>query len=77
MRKLSMKLEDLEVETFATDPATEARGTVLGRETSDTCEETCGGETFGSCDPYASDCHYTCGRSCWGSCWSCDEHVCP
>lgn len=73
MRKLSMKLEDLEIETFATDPAAEERGTVLGREASDTADETCSPETFASCDPYASDCHYTCGRSCWGSCWECGE----
>ena len=71
MRKLSMKLEDLEVETFATDPATEERGTVLGRETSvDECGS--GDETYASCDMYASDCFYTCGRSCWGSCAVCE-----
>lgn len=72
MRKLSMKLEDLEVESFDTDAATEARGTVLGRETSvDECGS--GAESCASCDMYASDCFYTCGRSCWGSCWSCEE----
>ncbi|HEX6040711.1 hypothetical protein [Longimicrobium sp.] len=75
MRKLTMKLEELEVETFATAAPEGERGTVLGRETS---VEECGsgGETCGSCDPYASDCFYTCGRSCWGSCWSCDEYHC-
>jgi len=72
MRKLSMKLEDLTVESFATDRETEERGTVLARQTGETCGEPCS-ETVGSCDPYASDCFYTCGRSCWGSCWSCDE----
>lgn len=70
MRKLSMRLKDLEVET---DAAAEQRGTVLARETSDTCDETCGLETLGSCDPYASGCHHTCGRSCRGSCWECEE----
>jgi hypothetical protein len=76
MRKLSMKLEELEVETFTTEPAAEERGTVVARETDELgCEST--PETCTSCDPYASDCFYTCGRSCWGSCWSCDVHVCP
>lgn len=75
MRKLTMKLEELEVETFAAADVETKRGTVLGRETSvDECGS--GGETCGSCDPYASDCFETCGRSCFGSCWSCDEYHC-
>ena len=75
MRKLTLKLEDLAVETFATDAAAGERGTVVGRETSvDECGS--GTETCGSCDPYASDCFETCGRSCWGSCWTCAEHLC-
>ena len=62
MRKLSMKLEELEVETFTTESPAEERGTVVGRETD---------ATDASCDHYASDCFYTCGRSCWGSCAVC------
>jgi hypothetical protein len=80
MRKLSLELDELKVESFATGAAEPGGGTVRGRETGpDTCDDTCasGAETCGSCDPYASDCFETCGRSCFGSCWSCDAHVCP
>lgn len=77
MRKLSLELDDLKVESFAAAPAAAPRGTVLARD-ADTSLEVCGsgGETCGSCDPYASDCFVTCGRSCFGSCWSCDEYHC-
>ena len=51
MRKLKIQVDDLRVESFTTVKATEARGTVQGREHS-SCGEVCScdcGSNFGDC----------------------------
>ena len=43
MKKLSLDLNELRVETFATDDAGEDRGTVRGHAETDCCTISCGG----------------------------------
>lgn len=81
MKKLTLRLEDLEVDAFPTTPVAKERGTVAAHShetcflslcpgyTCETCWETCA-ET---CDDWT--CHQdTCDRSCGGTCWEWD---CP
>jgi hypothetical protein len=72
MKKLSLHVGDLRVESFHTAPKTVARGTVRGNIIA------CTGEEYGStcCDPTQDD-------TCWDSCdcsgsWTCDNScICP
>ena len=76
MRKLSLELDDLAVDSFATEEARSARGTVLGREKTDeydtcgvscdpcdTCDTSCAGGPY--CDCLPSGCP-SCQTSCAG-----------
>jgi hypothetical protein len=58
MHKLTLKLEDLQVDTFVTVPPKEAKGTVFGEQC--TCYTAC------TC-PGCPSCEVTCG-SCVNSC---------
>jgi hypothetical protein len=72
MRKLSLKLDELEVETFETSAAGLTRGTVVARVTEpETCDYPCPSAQrtwCGTCDPAAFSCAITCPQSCYGSC---------
>lgn len=72
-RKLS--LQDLVVESFQTDEAHGARGTVKAHDYSEACYtdefNTCPNSCGGTCEP-----EYTCGTcaiSCGGTCHTCPE----
>jgi len=68
MRKLKLQVEDLEVVSFETDEALEARGTVAGFKTAPpTADPTCEGQP--SCDPNVATCNN--GATCWHSCNIC------
>ncbi|HYR07547.1 MAG TPA: hypothetical protein VEQ60_07255 [Longimicrobium sp.] len=74
--KLTLKLEDLSVDSFATSPAEQARGTVLGEQC--TCytrcpeDPTCGGQA--SC---VNTCAGTCGDTCPETCvYTCVDLTC-
>jgi hypothetical protein len=68
MKKLSLKLEELSVESFRTEQTEERRGTVpahCGLATDmfmDTCDESCEGTCW--------SCKQTCGQ------WTCNREVC-
>ena len=82
--KLSLKLEDLAVDTFDTTAPQKAKGTVFGEQC--TCWTQCGQNTCPGCPTCDATCaatcdDYTCAASCNGTCncptentcgWSCD-----
>lgn len=72
MRKLTLDLDGLAVETFAAEPGTRAGGTVRAQEQQDTYWFTCSGSWVLSCD---GTCDFTCGRdrTCGGTC---DQATC-
>jgi hypothetical protein len=71
MKKLALNLDQLTVESFATDAAERATGTVRANdaytdfisECPCTALPQCGSPRAGTCDP-AGTCAYTCGDSC-------------
>ena len=74
MRKLTLKLEDLQVDGFSTTPAEPQRGTVIGHSHYTWC--TCPGPP--TCD---ATCQYTCPETCVDTCaqtcWeTCDDYSC-
>jgi len=59
MKKLTLKLEDLSVESFRTEQAADRNGTVVGHYGANhTLQETCGETCPHSCD--VSECGYSC-----------------
>ena len=72
MKKLKLKLDNLKVETFETQPQTnKLKGTVKGFDSLDntnclTCEPTC----------FLPTCE-TCGYTCRTSCFETDVCICP
>ena len=85
MKKLTLSLDSLEVQSFVTADNAPGRGTVRGEQCTcptactcpgcptcpDTCQATCDGETCGefTCD--------SCGDSCMGTCEkTCQTMVC-
>jgi hypothetical protein len=80
MRKLSLHLEDLVVESFTTTDAARERGTVRGMDSVTVDQDTCV-----SCPVTCATCPGTCAASCGGSCAascatcpvSCDPAACP
>ncbi|HYR07545.1 MAG TPA: hypothetical protein VEQ60_07245 [Longimicrobium sp.] len=86
--KLTLKLEDLSVDSFDTTTTQKAKGTVFGEQctcyTNCTCPgcPTCYASCNGTCD---ASCNGTCGASCNGTCncpsgntcdWSCEATAC-
>jgi hypothetical protein len=76
MKKLTLHLEALSVESFDTTDGGEAEGTVVGAQDTaygpscaDTCA-TCEGATcIASCEVTCNGtCGYTCSMSCYGTC---------
>ena len=79
MRKLKLQLEDLQIDSFTTEPVRREKGTVFGEQctcyTACTCPgcPTCDVSCNGTCD---ASCNGTCGTgdaSCGGTCdYTCD-----
>lgn len=83
MKKLTLRLEDLEVEGFSTSPAAKEKGTVIAHSHETclwtcpglpSCFDTCGDTCYETCDGYTCNDEYSCERSCDGTCW---EWHCP
>jgi len=77
MRKIRLNAEDLEVRSFATEPAAGPSGTVHGMDYSCCDFYTC----YQACIPRTEEfetCYQT-GPTCGASCdWQCDSiHMCP
>ncbi len=80
MRKLTLNLEDLSVDSFDTTATHRPKGTVFGEQctcyTNCTCPgcPTCAASCNGTCDASCNgSCGVTCDASCNGTCgWSCD-----
>lgn len=74
MSKLTLRLDDLRVDTFDTTPAERGRGTVFGQQC--TCYTVCTCPGCPTCDgtcPADPSCADTCWETCDGmSCW----HTC-
>jgi len=67
MKKLSLALEDLAVESFTTDGAASRRGTVEARSGTTYRDESCGGTCVQTCYPAScASCAFTCDASCGG-----------
>ena len=63
MKKLTLRLDDLRVDTFQTTAPQKEKGTVFGEQC--TCETAC---TCPGCPTCAASCNGTCDASCNGSC---------
>jgi hypothetical protein len=83
MKKLTLHLDDLAVESFDTSAVVKERGTVLGEELcscagscpGQTCEATCAftcddPTCVESCNGTCPGQGYTCNESCGGTCWN-------
>jgi hypothetical protein len=70
MMKLKLDLTELRVESFGTDRAQPARGTVAGQN-APAYTESCDGSCVNTCVSCVNTCLNTCQNSCWGSCLSC------
>ena len=85
MKKLTLRLDDLRIDSFQTTPAESRKGTVFGEQCTcwtnctcpgcPTCDASCNGTCGGSCDV---SCNGTCDASCNGSCdYTCgDDATC-
>ena len=65
MKKLTLSLDTLEVQSFTTSEAAETRGTVHG-------EQQCTCQTVCTC-PGCPSCAATCPNTCWNTC---DDNTC-
>lgn len=70
MKKLALELDELQVESFSTQEADEARGTVAGRN-EPPYTESCGGTCVNTCVSCVNTCLNTCPNSCWDTCNTC------
>lgn len=79
MKKLSLNLDVLEVQSFTTSDDAPARGTVHGEECTchtnctcpgcPTCYETCPATCWNTCDdPSCGTCDYSCWETCQHTC---------
>lgn len=67
MKKLSLTLESLTVESFATDGAAGTRGTVKGHDGTTYADESCNGTCVYTCYPASCmSCEFTCDQTCNG-----------
>lgn len=75
MRKITLRLESLAVESFETTPPARAEGTVVGHQRTPACTFSCD-----SCIQTACTCpgNNTCAQSCNGTCfgYSCQAPTC-
>jgi hypothetical protein len=76
MNKLKLRLEDLRIDSFSTEPVRKEKGTVFGEQC--TCYTNCSCPGCPTCDASCNGtCNATacgsCGASCGGTCdYSCD-----
>ena len=63
MAKLTLRLDDLRIETFSTTPVQKEKGTVFGEQC--TCHTNC---TCPGCPTCNASCNGTCDASCYGTC---------
>ena len=71
-RKLTLKLEDLSVDSFDTTTTQKAKGTVFGEQC--TCYTNC---TCPGCPTCYESCNGTCDASCPATCYNtCDDYTC-
>jgi hypothetical protein len=63
MHKLKLRLEDLRIDSFTTEPARKEKGTVFGEQC--TCYTNCSCPGCPTCD---ASCNGSCGASCGGTC---------
>lgn len=68
MKKLTLDIDALEVESFAVKVDEEQRGTVEMHYPTATCDQSCGG-TCASC---VATCYNTCPNTCWQTCATCN-----
>ncbi len=73
MRKLTLSLESLTVDSFHAEPGVSPRGTVLGQNftqyADESCFESCNGTCAAAgCGSGYGSCYGTCYNSCGGSC---------
>ncbi len=72
MKKLSLALDELSVESFDTSAPSGRRGTVEGRSSDTYADMSCGGTCNGTCYPAScASCAITCEGSCASGCGSC------
>ena len=76
MSKLKLRLEDLRIDSFTTEPAREEKGTVFGEQC--TCYTNCSCPGCPTCD---ASCNGTCNATACGSCGAscggtCDATAC-
>ena len=77
MRKLSLNLDDLQVDTFDTSVRPKGKGTVFGEQC--TCWTRCGQNTCPGCPTCDNTCNgaNTCANSCAYTCaYTCDDASC-
>ena len=70
MKKLSLELDQLAVESFAILSEDEVRGTVAGQNEPE-YTASCGGTCVDTCVSCVNTCQNTCAQSCWGTCVTC------
>jgi hypothetical protein len=63
MKKLTLRLEDLRIDSFSTEPVRKEKGTVFGEQC--TCYTNCSCPGCPTCD---ASCNGSCGASCGGTC---------
>ena len=68
MKKLSLDLEMLVVESFDTDEAGRAAGTVGAHAAARTDIQVDCGSYIDACPSRLGTCDFTCKASCWGAC---------
>jgi len=74
MNKLSLKLDDLRVDTFETTAVKTEKGTVFGEQC--TCWTQCGQNTCPGCPTCDASCNGTCYASCNGTCGATCDYSC-
>lgn len=71
MRKITLRLDSLAVESFPTAAAGPAEGTVQAHQerfTPGTCMNSCEGSCFQTCGTCYDTCVQSCPSTCWQSC---------
>ncbi|HVG45724.1 MAG TPA: hypothetical protein VM890_13380 [Longimicrobium sp.] len=71
MKKLTLELNDLRVESFAVQTMDEVRGTVAGQN-EPAYTRSCDGSCVNTCNSCVNTCLNTCQNSCWNTCGTCN-----
>lgn len=81
MKKLTLKIEELNVDSFDTEATSrrDRRGTIQGRDSIPQTAMTCPVSCWGTCAPSCggsceqATCYHSCGASCDATCFSCGD----